>query len=186
MRKTTMYGTLALALLAGAAACDRSDGLDADAAAMGADQALMPQEMDAEVMAQIMEIQQIQQQLEPIQQQALQDPALASQLEGLQAKIETTMRQEGAEVFARIEAFEAEMAAAEAAGDQERMQALMAEAQVLQQDAQALQAAVFQRPDIREPVAEFEAAQREAMIRIDPDAEPLLDRVDELMAGLPM
>lgn len=182
-----MYGTLALALLAGTAACDRSDGLDADAAGMGADQTLMPQqEMDPEVMAQIMEIQQIQQQLEPIQQQALQDPALASQLEGLQARIETTMRQEGAEVFARIESFEAEMAAAEAAGDQEQIQSLMAQAQVLQQDAQALQAAVFERPDIREPVAEFEAAQRAAMIRIDPAAESLLDRVDELMAGLPM
>lgn len=179
---------MTLALLVGVAACDQSDGMDAAGTPMTAEeQAFGPhQEMDPEVMAQVMEIQQIQQQLEPIQREALEDEALAARLATLQAQIETAMRDEGSELFARIDRFEADMAEAEAAGNQEQMQVLMMQAQGLQQEVQALQAAVFERPEIRQPVEEFEAAQRAAMIRIDPDAEALLDRVDELMANIPM
>lgn len=185
MRKTKVFGTLALGLLVGIAACDRSDGTDAEAAA--AEQALMPQqEMDPEMMAQIMEIQQLQQQLEPIQRQAMEDTALAAQLEALQLRIDASMREAGPEVFERIDRFQDEVAAAEAAGDQERMETLMMQAQGIQQEAQALQAAVFEQPEIRVAVEEFEAAHRARMIAIDPAAEELLKRMDELMAGLAM
>lgn len=188
MDRTKVLGTMALILTVGVAACDRSADVDADVAGMSAEeQALGPhQEMDPAVMAQIMEIQQIQQQLEPIQREALEDEALAAQLATVQARIETAMREQGSDLFARIDRFEEDMATAEAAGNQEQIQVLMMQAQGLQQEVQALQAAVFERPDIRQPVEEFEAAQRAAMIQIDPEAEALLDRVDELMASIPM
>jgi hypothetical protein len=186
MQRTKLFGTLVVALLAGVAACDRPEAGQDPQTAGAMDQMGPHLEMDPEVMQQIMEIQQLQQQLEPIQNQALQDEELAGQLAALQARIESTMRAQGADVFERIDRFEADMAAAEAAGDQERTQALMMEAQLLQQEVQALQAAVFERPEISQPVAEFEAAHRARVIAIDPGAEALLDRIEELMAKLPM
>jgi hypothetical protein len=168
MRKTKVFGTLALGLLVGMAACDGADEMEAEAAAE--EQALMPeQEMDPEMMAKVMEIQELQQQLEPVQRQALEDEALAAQLEALQLRIDASMREAGPEVFERIDRFQEEVAAAEAAGDQERMQTLMVQAQGIQQEAQALQAMVFERPEIRAAVEEFEAAHRAKMIAIDPD-----------------
>jgi hypothetical protein len=184
MGKTNLYGTLALTLLVGAVACDRPDTIDG--AAMGSEeQALVPQAMDPQVIAQIMEIQEIQQVLEPLQREALQDEGLAGRLAALQVQVETAMREADAEIFERIDRFQDDLAAAEAAGDQEGMQSLMVQAQELQQHVQALQADVLDRPEIRDPVAEFESAQRARMIEIDPEAEALLDRVDELMASLP-
>lgn len=182
-----LYGTLALGLLAGTVACDRPERVDANAEAIGSEeQALMPpQEMDPEMIGYIMEIQQIQQKLEPIQREALQDETLARQLEAIQHRVETSMREEGTELFGRIDSFQTEMAEAEAADDQERIQSLMIEAHSIQQEVQALQAAVLRRPEISEPLADFEAAHRARMIEIDPEAEPLLERVDELMASLP-
>jgi hypothetical protein len=186
MGKARVLGVLALGLVVGVAACDRSDGMDGQQTG-AEDQMFMPQQdMDPEMMAQIMEIQQIQQELEPIQREALADPVLAAQLEALQARIEASMRAQGPEVYARIDRFQDEVAAAEAAGDQERMQVLMMEAQGIQQEAQALQAAVFEQPDIKTSVEEFEAAHRARMIAIDPAAEELLNRMEALMAGLAM
>lgn len=179
-----LFGTLALILVAGVAACDGGDTIDATA--RGGEAPVMPQQaMDPAVMATIAEIQEIQQRLEPIQREALQDEALASQLADIQSRVETAMREEDAELFGRIDRLQAQVAAAEEAGDQEGMQALMIQAQAIQQDVQALQAAVIERPEIREPVAEFEVAHRARMIQIDPEAEPLLDRMDELVASLP-
>jgi hypothetical protein len=183
MRSAKVFGTLALGLLVGVAACDRS--AETAATADAEEQGLMPQqEFDPEMMATIMEIQQIQQQLEPVQREALQDATLAAQLEALQVRIDASMREAGPDVFERIDRFQDDMAAAEAAGDDERIQSLMTQAQGIQQEAQALQAAVFERPDIRASVEEFEAAHRARMIQIDPESEALLDRMEALMAGL--
>jgi hypothetical protein len=184
MKKMKLYGALAVMLLTGVAACDRSDGMsDADSASF--DEALMPQGMDPATMQLVMEIQTIQQQLEPTQQAALQDEALASQLEVLQARVDAAMREENAEAVDRMERLRAELDEVAASGDQERMQMLMMEGQVLQQEMQVIQAAVFERPDIRGPIEEFEAAHRARMIQIDPEAGALIDRMEELIAQLP-
>jgi TolA-binding protein len=185
MATKRLTGVLAFLVLVGLAACDRPGGA-ADDDAYAGEQALMPgQAMDPEVMAQVMEIQQLQAQLEPIQREALEDETLARQLEALQLQVEMAMREEGAEIFSRIERFQGDMAAAEAAGDQERMQALATQAQGIEQEFHALQVAMFQRPEIREPFDRFEAAHRARMIEIDPSSSALLDRIEELMDGLP-
>lgn len=187
MHTNKLFATLSLMVLVGAAGCDRPPENGEDAAAPAAtEQPGMPQqEMDPEMMQQIMELQEIQQQLEPIQQEALQDEALASQLESLQLQVTTAMQEESGEALARMETLQEEMQEAQTAGDEERMQALMAEGQGLQQELQAVQAEVMARPEIRGPVDEFEAAHRARMIEIDPEAEELLDRFDELVASLP-
>ncbi len=181
MRK--VYGALALVAIVGLAACDRPDRTDPYGESP--EQGLMPaQQMDPDMMAAMMEIQEIQQKLGPIQQEALEDEALASQLQAINQTIDEVMREEDADLIDRIEGFQARMAAAEQAGDEEAIQALMFEAQGLQQEAEALQVAVLERPDIRQRIDEFEAAHRARMIEIDPEAEVLLDRVDAILAGL--
>jgi hypothetical protein len=184
MNRTKLFGALAIMLLMGVAACDRSNDTGSNADAASFDEAFMP-EMDPEVMRLVMEIQMIQQQLEPTQQAALQDEALASQLEVLQARVDAAMRDESAETMDRMERLRADMDAAAATGDQGRMQALMMEGQGIQLEMQALQATVFERPDIRGPIEEFEAAHRARMIQIDPEAGALLDRLEALIAQLP-
>lgn len=186
MQTTKWFGTLALAVLVTAAGCDGADDVDRDEDAPDASEQMMlpQQEMDPETMERVMEIQQIQAQLEPIQQQALQDEQLAGQLEALQTRIEAAMREENPELIDRMHELQNEMAAAQAAGDEERMQGLMMEAQGIQQQVQGVQAAVLERPAIREQVNEFDAAHRAAMIEVDPEAERLLERFDELVASL--
>lgn len=182
----TWYGTLALTLLVGVVACDDSDGVDREGAGEGASREMLMQqpEMDPETMARIQEIQQIQARLEPIQQEALEDPALAGQLEAIQERVETVMRAENSDLFARMDRLQEEIAEAQAGGDPEQMQELMMRAQGLQQEAQAAQAAVMQRPEIRGPVQEFEAAHRARMTEIDPEAGELLDRFELLVSQL--
>jgi hypothetical protein len=183
MNRIKSYGAVALVALLGVVACDRSG--DADAPVAGAaEQGFMPQqEMDPEMLAAMMEMQQIQQKLEPIQRQALEDEALAGQLNALTSRIQVAMRDHDADLVDRIEGFQARVEAAETAGDDAAMQALMIEAQGLQSEAQALQVAVLERPDIKAEVEEFEAAHRARMIAIDPEAEALLDRIEELLAA---
>lgn len=182
MDRMKLYGTLALAALIGVAACDRAEqpaaGPQAEQEMFGA------QEMDPELMAVMLEMQEIQRQLEPVQQRALEDEALAGRLEALSTRIDTAMREEDGELVERIEGFQGRLAAAEQAGDQAGVQALMSEVPALQRDAEALQLAVLERPDIRAEVEAFEAAHRARMIELEPEVEPLLDRVDELLADL--
>jgi hypothetical protein len=182
MYRTKWLGTVALAGLVSLAACDR--GGDGDAQNAGLDQGFM-QEMDPAMMAAMMEMQEIQQQLEPIQRRALEDEALAGQLQALTDRIQEAMRDQDRELVSRIEAFQTRVAAAEAAGDEAAMQGLMMEAQGLQAEAEALQMSVLDRPDIQAEVEAFEAAHRARMIAIDPAAEELLDRMEEILAGFP-
>lgn len=176
---------LAMALLVGASACN-GDGDGEALETDGQEQPVMPEQgMDQESMATMQELQQIQQQLQPIQQQALQDEELATQLTSLQDRIEAAMREEDSDAVDRMESLQAEMASAQEAGDQERLQTLMMEGQAIQQEMQALQASVMERPGIRQAADEFEAASRARMIEIDPEAQQLLDRMDELIEDLP-
>jgi hypothetical protein len=181
MQKMRVYGALALVALAGAVACDRPGDADAAGGPAGAE-GMLPAGMDPGVMAAMMEMQEIQQRLEPLQQEALQDDALAGQLAALSARIEAAMREEDAELVGRIERFQDEVEAAEASGDQARVQAMMMEAQTLQVAVQTLQASVLDRPDIRQDVEAFEAAHRARMVELDPEAGALLDRAEELVA----
>lgn len=178
-------GILALTLLVGIAACDDADDADPNGDADAPAQPTAEQQMDPEMMAAVMEMQTIQQQLGPIQEQALQDEELSAQLQEIQTRLEAALREENAEAMDRMDELQTEMMEAQAAGDQQQMQALMPEAQALQQQLQAAQQEVLQRPELRQAIDEFEAANRERMVEIDPAADSLLQRMDELMGSMP-
>ncbi len=186
---------LALALTAtfGLAACDgdaqpdpgqMDPGMEAgqeQTPEMGQD---MGQEMDPEMMAMMTEVQELQQRLGPIQDEAMQDPELSQSLTELQDRVETAMRDEDPELFAEMDQFEEEFLAAQEAGDQERIQEIGMEAQGVEMELQTLQQSVLEREDIRTSIDDFEAAQRERMIEIDPEAGEIMDRIDEILAEL--
>jgi hypothetical protein len=184
----TMKTLLTLALLSafGLAACS-GDG-DTAAAPDGAEVqpgAAAPQDdFDPAAMELMVEAQEIQQRLQPIQQQAMEDEELSRQLQAVQQQVEAAMREESPDLFQRMEELEAEFMVAQEAGDQERAQELGMEAQGVEMELQNVQQSVLDRPDIREPVEAFEEAQRERMLEIDPEAADLLDRMDEILAEL--
>jgi hypothetical protein len=186
MHNAKIYSMLILMLLT-TAACDGAGEAETEGAGAAAEQASGQEQMPmgAETMQQVMEVQQIQQRLEPISRQALQDEELANQLQELQARVQAAMREENPELVDRMEKLQEEMIAAQQAGDQAALQNLRAGAAGLQQEAQQLQAAVLERPQVREAIQEFEAAHRARMIEIDPEAEALIERLDEIVASQP-
>ena len=186
MKKSSKIAALALLVAFGAAACDTEPDTDpvpgqpaAEPGAMGPGQ-----EMDPETMALMMEAQELQQRLQPLEQEAMQDPELAAMLEDVQERVETAMRDEDPELFEEMVRLEEAFVAAQEAGDEERAQEVGMEAQGVYAQLQSLQQAVMDRPEIREPIEAFEEAHRERMLEIDPEAEELLDRMREIMAEL--
>lgn len=144
------------------------------------------QQMDPEAMALMGEAQELQQQLAPIQEEAMQDEALAAQLQELQERVQAAMRDENPELLERMDELEADFMAAQESGDQERVQEVGMEAQTVQGELQALQSAVLEDPELSASVQAFEDAQRERMIEIDPEAGELIDRLDEIFEQLEM
>lgn len=142
------------------------------------------QQMDPETMALMNEVQELQQRLQPIQQEAMQDEALNAQLQDLQARVEAAMRDENEELVEQMESLEEDFMAAQGEGDQERVQQIAMEAQQLEMEMQALQGQILEQPELQEELDAFQEAQRERMIEIDPEAGDLMDRLEEIYAEL--
>lgn len=159
---------------------------DTDPAAEAEAPQQQQQQMDPEAMALMGEAQELQQQLAPIQEEAMQDEALAAQLQELQERVQAAMRDENPELLERMDELEADFMAAQESGDQERVQEVGMEAQTVQGELQALQSAVLEDPELSASVQAFEDAQRERMIEIDPEAGELIDRLDEIFEQLEM
>lgn len=189
MNSKKRISTLALASLFALAACGGDDASSADTSAGQEGQAaadpsapgMMGQEMDPEMMALMMEAQQLQEELSPIQQQAMESGELASQLEALQTRVETAMREANPELFQQMDELESDFMAAQEEGDEARIQEVGMQAQGVQMQLQQAQQALVDRPDIREAIDAYQEAQRAAMIQIDADSERIMDRLDEIM-----
>ncbi len=141
-------------------------------------------ELDPELEALVTEMQEIQQRLAPIQQQAMQDPELMAQYQQVQEQVEGAMREEDPTLFTRVEELQEGMQAAQEAGDEEQLQTLAMQAQGIQQEIQTVQEAAISRPDVRQSVEAFEGASRAKMVEIDPEADTLLERAEELQVKL--
>lgn len=180
----------AMALIAafGIAACNGDTDPDMPPPETGAEQPApqqqQQQQMDPEAMALMTEAQELQQRLAPVEQEAMQDEALSSQLEQIQDQIEAAMRDENPELFEQMEQLEAEFMAAQEAGDDQRAQEIGMEAQGIEAELQAVQQDVLERPDIRGPIDEFEEARRTKMIEIDSEAGEIMDRLEEIFAEM--
>lgn len=143
-------------------------------------------QLDPEMMERLMEVQELQQRLGPIEQEAMQDPELTAQLENIQEQVDTAMRAENAELFDRLDELEAEFMEAQEAGNQERAQEISEEAQGMQAELQQIQQQVLEDSDIQSEIEDFEDARRARMLEIDPEAGELMDRIDEIMEELDM
>lgn len=195
MKTSRILSVLALfAITTFAAACGGEDepAGDAQPDATGAEQTPATGEgaaqgqLDPEMMQRMMEVQEIQQRLGPIEQEAMQDPELTAQLESIQQQVETAMRAEDEELFDRMDELEAEFTEAQEAENQERIQEISQEAQGMQMQLQEIQQRVLEDPELQAEIDAFEEARRARMIEIDPEAGELMDRIDEIMDELDM
>lgn len=129
------------------------------------------------------EIAAIQQQLQAIQQRALQDPALQARQAEIGQEVVATMRRVDpafAAAAARAEAMQADIAAAQEAGDNARLHELAAESEQLQQTFAAARARAMQDPELQASMQAFRAEVVEKMTEMDPETTTLLARLNEL------
>lgn len=142
------------------------------------------QEQPAQVQAWRAELQTIEMQLSAAQREALEDETLAAE----QAEVTEAVR--GAMIAAdpgieaqltRLGELVTQARAAQAAGDAERIASLTVEAQELQPVVAAAQARALQVPEIAARVEAFQGRLHARMAEIDPEAQGLLTRRDELV-----
>jgi hypothetical protein len=107
------------------------------------------QQPPAEVQQKVVEMQQLEQQLAPVQAEALQDPTIQQAQAELNQAVIAAMMEGGAEVQAdlqRVESIQPELAAAQESGDQEQLGRLVHEAQALQDRLGQAQMLALQEP----------------------------------------
>lgn len=129
------------------------------------------------------EVEAIQQQLQAIQQRALQDPALqARQAEIGQEVVATMSRVDPAfdPAAARAQTMQADIAAAQEAGDNARLHELAAESEQLQATFAAARARAMEDPELQASIQAFQAEVVEKMTEMDPETTRLLARLNEL------
>jgi hypothetical protein len=132
------------------------------------------------------EVQQIQQRIAALQQQAMQDPSVKTAEATFEAELLAAMTAADPAVTqkaARAEAMKQEVEAARQAGDNARLQALATEAQQLQAYFNPLRQRVLQQPDIQQKRQAFLAVVFEKMTQLDPQAPTLVQRLQELRNG---
>lgn len=146
-----------------------------------------PAQIPPEAQELIGELQQLQTRLQPIQQEALQDPEIQAAQQALGAEIQEAMAEADPstpEKMQRLQELMVQAQAAQAEQDAAAMNEIVTEARALEQELQAAQAAAIESPELAPRVEAFEDRLLERMVEVDPEAESLLDRVQELNARL--
>lgn len=132
------------------------------------------------------EIAQIQQRIAQLQQQAAQDSAVKAEEKSFDAFVMAAMERldpTTREKLARAEALKAEVEAARAASDNARLNALAAEAQGLQAFFNGLRQRAVAEADVQERRKAYVQALFTRMSEIDPQAQALVARLQELRSG---
>jgi hypothetical protein len=135
----------------------------------------------------IIEMQQLQNRLRPIQQQAMQDPGLRAAGDSVGLEIRAAMVQVEPATPMLIEELTELMQEAEqaqAVNDQVRFNRVIREAAELDQLLQLAQAKAVERPDVLARVEAFEARVHQKMITNNPEAGEIIRRLDELNVRL--
>jgi len=133
-----------------------------------------------EIMAEVMQIQEA---LQPIQEQALQDSAIQAQQEAVGESIRAAMIAADPTVGEALDRFEQileEARAAQEAGDMGRIAELTAEARPLEPRIMQAQAQALQQPQIQQSVEAFQTELRTKMVELEPSAAGMLARLAEL------
>jgi predicted nucleic acid-binding Zn-ribbon protein len=142
-----------------------------------------PQEPPQEVQAWLVEMQQLHGRLEGIQEKAMADPTLSEEQQALGTSIREAMMQVDPALeqsMTRMQALEAEAAAAQQQGDQAKLQQIGMEAQQIQQRFVSAQQQALQQPELSAKVEAFQDRLEQKMREVDPEAEKLIARFQEL------
>jgi chromosome segregation ATPase len=136
-----------------------------------------------EVQELVMEMQQIEAELAPVQEQALQDAELQEEQQRVSTAVQTTMLQLDPSLPERTERFgqlQEEARAAQESGDVQRIAELSAEAQEIQQHLGNVQAEAMQNPEVAPQLESFQSRLMARMIEIQPETEQWIQRLEEL------
>lgn len=145
--------------------------------------AQQPTQPSPQVQEWLAEINQLQQELAPLHEQAMQDPALQQEQEEVSTAVREAMVAAdpvNGERLDRLEQLETEAQAARASGDSAKVVALASEAQELVPELQAAQEEATQQPEIDARVKQFEDNLVTKMVEMEPSAQAKVDRLDEL------
>lgn len=140
-------------------------------------------QLQQQVQGWLAEMQQIHGQLEQLQARALQDPQLSAAQSALGESIKTAMQRIDPTLersLVRVQALETEAEAAQQAGDQTKLQQLGAEVQQIQQKFVAAQQQALQQPELATRVQSFQQQLEAKMTQLDPTAEDLIARFQQL------
>ena len=149
--------------------------------------ALDPNQLPPEVQQAIMELQQIQAQLQPIQEQVLADPEIQAEQAALGEEIQSAMTQADPSVprhMARLQELAGAAEAAQSEQDQAKMTEIIEEAQGLEMQLQQAQQQALQRPEIAPRIDAFQEKVESRMLAVNPEAGALMERLDELQTQL--
>lgn len=153
--------------------------------ALSAQQPTPPQqEIPAEAQPLIQEMQQLQAELQPVEQQALQDEALQAEQAALAQQIQAAMADTDPSVAEKTERLQALMAEAQQAESQERGAEIVAEAQQIQASLQEAQQKAIELPEVSQSVEQFQSKLKSKMTEIDPASGEKLARLEELNTQL--
>jgi len=142
------------------------------------------QELPDSVQELLQEFQDTQERFNQLQNRAIQEnPDLQERQEEIGVMVREAVAEIDPEAEARVErleALEGEFMAAQERGDGEAVQALIMEAQEIQSAIESAQAQAFERDDIQEAIETFQADLMVAMSELDPEAEGMLARLQDL------
>jgi hypothetical protein len=129
----------------------------------------------------IVEMQYLQTQLAPIEEQALLEPALAQEQEVLGDAVLAAMIEADPTVEPKLARLREIMLEAHGSmGDDAKIVALAAEAQTLQPAVERAKGAALAKPEIEAMIAAFRKRLCDRMVEIAPEARQMVDRFEEL------
>jgi hypothetical protein len=140
-------------------------------------------EQEAEIQAWFLEMENLSEQINPIQTAARQHPeihtkevALSEALSLAIRVIDPTMD----ERMARVRQLETQADSARTAGNQEQLQGIISEALEIRQHFMTIQQSAMEEPAMAEKFAVFQAELERKMVELHPEAQPMIARYHEL------
>lgn len=151
--------------------------------AASAQEPTQPTQPTPEVQEWIAEMQQLETELRPLHEQAMQDAALQQEREEVSAVVREAMiaaDPANGDRLDRLDELMVEAQAAQAAGDTAKIAALTSEAQQLGPQVQAAHVDALETPEVDARVQAFEDKLFAKMVEMDPSAQARIDRLTEL------
>lgn len=131
-------------------------------------------------------VEQLAARIQAVQRQALQDPVLGAANQEVSAAISAALPRvepNYANYAARAQSLNADVAAAQAAGDNARLHELAEEARTLQANIAAAQAKAKEDPAVKEKLQAFTVQLFAKMVEIDPEVKELVEQLEARRAA---